>query len=130
MTQSTWHSLNIPQNTAPSLNEFVLKLEYTKLSSHQPKFQLKMLDRGKYSPAAEPYSYMNEITTTTTTRKKKCKNKKRFSDEQIRSLELVFEKETRLEPQKKLQLAPNWAITLQRKPKLIIYTLLYYLRSS
>ncbi|KAK9185110.1 hypothetical protein WN943_025463 [Citrus x changshan-huyou] len=66
-----------------------------------------MLDRGKYSPTAEPYNYMNEITTTTTTRKKKCKNKKRFSDEQIRSLELMFENETRLEPQKKLQLAPN-----------------------
>ncbi|KAK9174989.1 hypothetical protein WN944_026993 [Citrus x changshan-huyou] len=66
-----------------------------------------MLDRGKYSPADEPYSYMKEITTTMTTRKKKCKNKKRFSDEQIRSLELMFENETRLEPQKKLQLAPN-----------------------
>ena len=64
-----------------------------------------MLDGGEYSPAAEPYSCMNEITTTTTTRKKKCKNKKRFSDEQIRSLELMFENETRLEPRKKLQLA-------------------------
>ncbi|KAL9435316.1 hypothetical protein AB3S75_021567 [Citrus x aurantiifolia] len=64
-----------------------------------------MLDGGEYSPAAEPYSCMNEITTTTTTRKKKCKNKRRFSDEQIRSLELMFENETRLEPRKKLQLA-------------------------
>ncbi|KAE8697191.1 Homeobox-leucine zipper protein ATHB-7 [Hibiscus syriacus] len=43
--------------------------------------------------------------TTTTTKKKKNKNKRRFSDEQIKSLESMFESETRLEPRKKLQVA-------------------------
>ncbi|OIW21686.1 hypothetical protein TanjilG_08089 [Lupinus angustifolius] len=41
-------------------------------------------------------------------RKKKNKlekNKRRFSDEQIRSLEIIFESESMLEPRKKLQLA-------------------------
>ena len=40
-------------------------------------------------------------------KKKGCKNmnKRRFSDEQIKSLETMFESETRLEPRKKLQLA-------------------------
>ncbi|XP_062091322.1 homeobox-leucine zipper protein ATHB-12 [Humulus lupulus] len=39
-------------------------------------------------------------------RKKKSRNnKRRFSDEQIKSLESMFESETRLEPRKKLQLA-------------------------
>ncbi|KAK7282530.1 hypothetical protein RIF29_11388 [Crotalaria pallida] len=41
-------------------------------------------------------------------RKKKNKmenNKRRFSDEQIRSLECIFESESKLEPRKKLQLA-------------------------
>lgn len=37
--------------------------------------------------------------------KKKSKIKKRFSDEQIKSLETMFESETKLEPRKKLQLA-------------------------
>lgn len=40
-----------------------------------------------------------------TMRKKNSKNKKRFSDEQIRSLETLFEAESRLEPRKKMQLA-------------------------
>jgi homeobox-leucine zipper protein len=38
-------------------------------------------------------------------RKNKIKNKRRFSDEQIKSLESIFESETRLEPRKKVQLA-------------------------
>lgn len=38
-------------------------------------------------------------------RKKMKSNKRRFSDEQIRSLEEKFEEETKLEPQKKVQLA-------------------------
>ncbi|XP_058104919.1 homeobox-leucine zipper protein ATHB-7-like [Magnolia sinica] len=38
-------------------------------------------------------------------RKKRMKNKRRFSDEQIRSLESMFEEETKLEPRKKVQLA-------------------------
>ncbi|KAL7230085.1 hypothetical protein ACSBR2_008592 [Camellia fascicularis] len=38
-------------------------------------------------------------------KKNKNKNKRRFSDEQIRSLESMFESETKLEPRKKVQLA-------------------------
>jgi len=38
-------------------------------------------------------------------KKKESKNKRRFSDEQIRSLEVTFESETKLEPRKKLQVA-------------------------
>lgn len=38
-------------------------------------------------------------------KRKKSLSKKRFSDEQIRSLEIMFESETKLEPRKKLQVA-------------------------
>lgn len=37
--------------------------------------------------------------------KKMENNKRRFSDEQIRSLECIFESESKLEPRKKMQLA-------------------------
>ncbi|KAJ8748486.1 hypothetical protein K2173_003383 [Erythroxylum novogranatense] len=57
-----------------------------------------MLDEGEYSSG----SWMNSVITT---RKKKIKNKRRFSDEQIKSLETIFESESRLEPRKKLELA-------------------------
>lgn len=42
------------------------------------------------------YSELNKKSITT---------KKRFSDDQIRSLEVMFESESKLEPRKKLQLA-------------------------
>ncbi|KAF9669113.1 hypothetical protein SADUNF_Sadunf14G0074100 [Salix dunnii] len=62
-----------------------------------------MFSGGEYSPSAtEPFSCLNSATTS---RKKKNKNKRRFSDEQIKSLETMFESETRLEPRKKMQLA-------------------------
>ena len=62
-----------------------------------------MLDGGDYTQEmTEPFSSMTEVTTT---KKKKNKNKRRFSDEQIKSLELMFESESRLEPRKKLQVA-------------------------
>ncbi|XP_044503285.1 homeobox-leucine zipper protein ATHB-7-like [Mangifera indica] len=62
-----------------------------------------MFDEDECSPRAEPFSCLNELATS---RKRRNKNgKRRFSDEQIRSLELVFENETRLEPRKKLELA-------------------------
>lgn len=38
-------------------------------------------------------------------KKNKMKMKKRFNDDQIRSLETIFQSETKLEPRKKLQLA-------------------------
>lgn len=62
-----------------------------------------MLSVEEYSLLeAAPFSSMNEGAAT---KKKKRDNKRRFSDDQIRSLELIFENETRLEPRKKLQLA-------------------------
>jgi homeobox-leucine zipper protein len=62
-----------------------------------------MFDGGEYSPSAtEPFSCLNSVTTS---RKKKNKIKRRFSDEQIKSLETMFESETRLEPRNKMQLA-------------------------
>ncbi|KAL2461446.1 Homeobox-leucine zipper protein ATHB-7 [Abeliophyllum distichum] len=42
---------------------------------------------------------------TTSSIKKKMKNKIRFSDEQIRCLESMFDSETKIEPKKKVQLA-------------------------
>ncbi|KAJ0053154.1 hypothetical protein Pint_00643 [Pistacia integerrima] len=62
-----------------------------------------MIDADEYSQASEPFSCLNELATSKKKRNKN--NKRRFSDEQIRSLELMFENETRLEPRKKLQLA-------------------------
>lgn len=63
-----------------------------------------MLGVEEYSGVeGELFSCMNEVSTTK--KKKKRDNKKRFSDDQIKSLELMFENETRLEPRKKLQLA-------------------------
>ncbi|KAK4848133.1 hypothetical protein QYF36_009677 [Acer negundo] len=69
-----------------------------------------MFDGGEYSSMAdEPFDdYMNENENELTSSKKKKNNKnnkRRFSDEQIKSLEIMFENETRLEPRKKLQLA-------------------------
>lgn len=56
-----------------------------------------------------PHEGIAEEETPQTPRKKKknnkMKNKRRFSDEQIRLLESIFESETKLEPRKKLQLA-------------------------
>ena len=62
-----------------------------------------MLDGGEYTrEMAELFSSITEVTTT---KKKKNKKERRFSDEQIKSLELMFESESRLEPRKKLQVA-------------------------
>ena len=67
-----------------------------------------MLDHSEYSSsavvAAESFGCM-DMDSLTTSRKKKNKNKRRFSDEQIKSLETMFESESRLEPRKKLELA-------------------------
>ncbi|KAL3536667.1 hypothetical protein ACH5RR_000033 [Cinchona calisaya] len=45
------------------------------------------------------------LVTSLISKRKKSKNKRRFSEEQIRLLENMFENETKLEPKKKLQLA-------------------------
>lgn len=60
----------------------------------------------KYSPmAAVDDGSLACLNSIATARKKKEKNKRRFSDEQIRLLESMFESETKLEPRKKLQVA-------------------------
>uniref|UniRef100_A0A1J3FNK5 Homeobox-leucine zipper protein n=1 Tax=Noccaea caerulescens TaxID=107243 RepID=A0A1J3FNK5_NOCCA len=60
-----------------------------------------MTEGGEYSSAmmsADPFMSMKKM-------KKSKNNQRRFSDEQIKSLEMMFESETRLEPRKKVQLA-------------------------
>ncbi|KAK9713602.1 hypothetical protein RND81_06G038600 [Saponaria officinalis] len=55
-----------------------------------------------------PSKLFNCINTQNPNYSKKSKmmiNKKRFSDEQVKSLETIFENETKLEPKKKVQLA-------------------------
>ncbi|CAN8286033.1 unnamed protein product [Cochlearia groenlandica] len=61
-----------------------------------------MKEGGEYSPA------MTSSNLLMTMKKKKSNNnnnQRRFSDVQIKSLEMMFETETRLEPRKKVQLA-------------------------
>lgn len=60
---------------------------------------------GEDSSAAG--SSFAELGTAPGARKKKSKNQRRFSDDQIKSLESMFETETKLEPRKKLQLASD-----------------------
>ncbi|KAE9595829.1 hypothetical protein Lal_00030983 [Lupinus albus] len=64
-----------------------------------------MLDHMESMFEAETYSSITPQASASAMRKKKNKNTKRFSDEQIKSLESMFETESRLEPRKKLQLA-------------------------
>ncbi|XP_039061364.1 homeobox-leucine zipper protein ATHB-7-like [Hibiscus syriacus] len=52
-----------------------------------------------------PFCTMDEVTKTT--KRKQSKNKRRFSDDQIRSLESIFESESRLDPLKKIQVAKH-----------------------
>lgn len=62
----------------------------------------------EYTYSAEGETYTSSSTTPTTamrSKKKNNNNTRRFSDEQIKSLETMFESESRLEPRKKLQLA-------------------------
>ncbi|XP_022722991.1 homeobox-leucine zipper protein ATHB-12-like [Durio zibethinus] len=59
----------------------------------------------EYYPAAHE-AIADQVPQTPRKKKKnKMKTKRRFSDEQIRLLESIFESETKLEPRKKLQLA-------------------------
>ncbi|XP_058085951.1 homeobox-leucine zipper protein ATHB-12-like isoform X2 [Magnolia sinica] len=67
------------------------------LSAELPVMKMERMD---YSPSAA------KSEGPSIGRKKKMKNgKRRFSNEQIKSLESMFEEETKLEPQRKLQLA-------------------------
>lgn len=75
-----------------------------------------MFDAGEFSPtssavalSAECFSSSSCFSGLSSSKKKNkmmnSKNARRFSDEQIKSLETMFEMETKLEPRKKLQLA-------------------------
>ncbi|KAL6495598.1 hypothetical protein OROGR_030161 [Orobanche gracilis] len=63
-----------------------------------------MFDGAEYSSASD--CCFTDITAVSS-RKKNRNYKRRFSDEQIRSLEVTFESETKLEPRKKAQLAKD-----------------------
>ncbi|TMW82213.1 hypothetical protein EJD97_006512 [Solanum chilense] len=74
-----------------------------------------MFDAGEFSPSsstaavsAECFSSSSCFSSLSSSKKKKIhssNNARRFNDEQIKSLETMFETETKLEPRKKLQLA-------------------------
>lgn len=73
-----------------------------------------MFDVGEFSSSssaaalsAECFSSSSCFSSLSTSKKKKInsKNTRRFTDEQIKSLETIFETEAKLEPRKKLQLA-------------------------
>ncbi|MBA0763208.1 hypothetical protein Gotri_012697 [Gossypium trilobum] len=59
----------------------------------------------EYHPAADEAIAEQAPQTPRNKKKNKMKKKRRFSDEQIRLLESIFESETKLEPRKKMQLA-------------------------
>ncbi|KAG9452590.1 hypothetical protein H6P81_005494 [Aristolochia fimbriata] len=64
------------------------------------------MERGDCSPLGPESSEESFHLPATAGRKRSGgSNKRRFSDDQIRSLESIFEEETKLEPRKKLQLA-------------------------
>ena len=54
-----------------------------------------------YSPS-DVFSFINSLPNS---KKSKMMNKRRFTDEQVKSLESIFENETKLEPKKKVQVA-------------------------
>lgn len=63
-----------------------------------------MVESEDYSAAeeADSYLWMDPLSS-----KKGSDKKRRFSEEQVKSLELMFETQTKLEPRKKLQLAKD-----------------------
>ena len=69
------------------------------------------MERGEFSASEnfQPVTSLEPAPTVAKKIRKKNKNKnnnqRRFSDEQIKLLESIFESETKLEPRKKIQLA-------------------------
>ncbi|CAH8326131.1 unnamed protein product [Eruca vesicaria subsp. sativa] len=61
------------------------------------------MEEGDYFDCC--FSEINSDMTMNKKKMKKSNNQKRFSEEQIKSLEVIFESETRLEPRKKVQVA-------------------------
>lgn len=69
------------------------------------------MDRKEFTMPVPPptvdktESFMCQELMQTSRKKNKNKNKRRFTDEQVKLLESMFETETKLEPRKKVQLA-------------------------
>jgi len=63
-----------------------------------------IFDEEDYYSPSEVFTCMSSLPHSSS-KKGNMLNKKRFSDEQVRSLETIFENETKLEPKKKVQLA-------------------------
>ncbi|XP_021846961.2 homeobox-leucine zipper protein ATHB-12 [Spinacia oleracea] len=61
-----------------------------------------MFDEGEYYSPSDVFSCINSLPNS---KKSKMMNKRRFTDEQVKSLESIFENETKLEPKKKVQVA-------------------------
>lgn len=91
---------------------------FSLIKTKKKKEKRKMLMQGREEPSldattepdfeVEPWSGEEEEEDTPTTTRKKRKsrnNKRRFSDEQVKSLETIFESETKLDPRKKVQVA-------------------------
>lgn len=66
-----------------------------------------MYEEGEYySVSSEVFTCINSISNSNLNlKKKKMMNKRRFSDDQVKSLESIFENENKLEPKKKMELA-------------------------
>lgn len=64
-----------------------------------------MYGEGDYSSSRTVMADAECYDTFETLSRKKNNNKRRFSDDQIKSLETMFECDTKLEPKKKLQVA-------------------------
>ncbi|KAF5176899.1 Homeobox-leucine zipper protein hox6 [Thalictrum thalictroides] len=63
------------------------------------------MESASFPTKVEPSTSSLDSTLTTIRKNKRNKNKRRFSNEQIRSMETMFESESKLEPKTKLQLA-------------------------
>ncbi|KAL9270357.1 Homeobox-leucine zipper protein ATHB-12-like protein [Drosera capensis] len=65
---------------------------------------MRELSSSEEEPEAEPLSSEDQQAVSSSKRRK-SKKKRRFNDEQVRSLETIFESETKLDPRKKVQVA-------------------------
>ncbi|KAL8088585.1 hypothetical protein AgCh_038385 [Apium graveolens] len=64
-----------------------------------------MLEQGEYSSYTAAMAEAECYSTLDTLSRKKSNSKRRFTDDQIKLLETMFEYDTKLEPRKKLQVA-------------------------
>ncbi|KAI4328958.1 hypothetical protein L6164_021268 [Bauhinia variegata] len=105
----TWHTLPKTKNLLASCLEGLLSRSIHPESQRDVRsygiFSFLHSHSHSHSAAAAEAETFSSTSSPAAMRKKKSKNKRRFSHEQIKSLETMFESETRLEPRKKLQLA-------------------------